>query len=249
MSPTTQNRAPMNGYHRRTSRSNHPAVVGPRVTLPPMEAFTGAPAELVLALTEWHALAAQALEHARKQRHALDAAERAAVEYRAAITEAVSKGTDPGKIRDKAPQHKAEAEAHAAAADAARSAQVRAGVTLGPLLEEHAPALYAPCEEELGKAEAEVRETLATLTASWRRWSTAFALRRWLSHVATEGNVSNYHGPDNLPAEVAQALAALDTALGSLDRLKADEAQVTEHRATETRAAEWARREYGSNTA
>jgi len=212
-----------------------------------MEAFAGAPAELVLALTEWHDLATKALEHAREQRHALDAAERAAVEYRAAITEAVSKGTDPGKIRDKAPEHKAEAEAHAAAADAARSAQVRAGITLGPLLEEHAPTLYAPCEDELSKADAELRESLATVTASWRRWSAAFALRRWLSNVATNGTVPTYHGPDNLPAEVAQALAALDTALGSLDRLKADEAQVVEHRAAEAAAAAWARREYGTN--
>lgn len=247
MSTTAQRRPPMNGFHRLTNRSSHPATVGPRVALPPMEAFTGAPAELILALTEWHDYAAKALEHARKQRHALDAAEMAGQEYRAALKEAVSKGTDPGKVRDKTAQHRAEAEAHAAAADAARSAQVRAGVTLGPLLEEHAPTLYAPCETELSKADAELRESLATVTASWRRWSAAFALRRWLSDVATNGTVPSFHGPDSLPAEVAQALAALDNTLGSLDRLKADEAHVTEHRATEAAAAAWARREYGTN--
>lgn len=242
-----QQRTPMSGFYRRTSRSNHPAVVGPRITLPPMEAFTDAPAELVLALTAWHDYAGKAIEHARKQRHALDAAERATVEFRAAMKEAVTKGTDPSKLRDKTPQHQAEAEAHAAAADAARSAQVRAGVTLGPLLEQQAPALYAHSEAEIAQADAEVRESLTLLTDSWRRWSTAFALRRWLSHVGTDGNVTNYHGPDSLPAEVAQALATLTDHLAQLDRLKSDETEVQAFRATNDAAKQWARREYGTN--
>lgn len=243
----TQSRWPMHGYFRRTARSTHPALVSPRVTLPPMEAFTDAPAELILALTEWHKYAAQAVEHARKQRHALDAVDRATQDYRAAMKEAVTTGTDPSKVRDKTAQHKAEADAHAAAADAARNAQVRAGVTLGPLLEQHAPALYTPSEDELAKADAEVRETLATLTDSWRRWSTAFALRRWLSHVGTDGKVTNYHGPDSLPAEVAQALGTLTDHLAQLDRLKSDENEVQAFRATNEAAQQWARREYGTN--
>lgn len=140
--------------------------------------------------------------------------------------------------------------AHGAAADAARGAQVRAGVTLGPLLEQHAPGMYAPVEDELGNADAEVRESLTALAASWCRWSGVFAMRRWLSHVATQGGpVPAFHGGEALSAEVAQALGVLTDHLAQLDRLKSDERELAAWRDTQRAAAESNARAYGTTAA
>jgi hypothetical protein len=233
MTTGIQQRTPMNGHYQRKHKSPHPTVVGPRTTLPTAEILTGAPAELLADLETWHELAAAERQQARLAAEANAAAEAATADYRAKVRNAMSKGADPTKIKDRTEEHKARAVAHIGFHNDARNEREKLGHRLGLMLEDAAPDLYPIVEDRIDQSAATVRGSLASVREAWASYSEAFELRRWLSHIELDGNtVGAYHGASSLPRDVVTALATLEHAIAELDRLKADEAEVRAFRET-----------------
>lgn len=247
---TTIQAKPLNGHHKRTSRNAVGAVVPPNGHLPAADTLAeiGAPAELVALVQRWHDLVTAERDHARKAAAANAEADGATLAYRREVRETIADGGDPTKVKDATEKHRATAAAHVQFSADSQAERERLGTTLGPMLEDAAPALFAATETAIEYTATHVRAALAGVRETWREHSEAFELRRWLSHVALDGGrVSSFHGASGLPASAADALAALHHAIAELDRLKDDEAEVSRWREQEQAAKDSSARLYGSN--
>ena len=233
MNDGIKSRKPLNGFHQRKARG-HNATIQPNVPLPDVDtlAAAGASPALLDAVRTWHQLIDSEREQARAARIATEAVAMAETDHRRAVREAMSAGADPSTVKSKADDHKAAAAAHEGFYNDARNARQRLGVTLGPMLEDEAARMAVVVDEEIEKAAAAVRKQLNAMTKAWGAYGKAFELRRWLSCADLNGgSISAWHGEQPMPNEAAVGIAAIDRALGELDRLRSDEEQVREYRA------------------
>jgi hypothetical protein len=234
MKTNVQQRKPLNGFHQRKPKNVHRTHVTPNGHLPDADALKaiGAPDDLVARVQTWRGLKDAERDHARQAAAGHLAAETATADYRRKVRETIATGGDPDKVKDTTEKHKAVAKAHAQFSADARAERERLGYDLGVALEAGAPDLFTAAEAEIDKAGAVLTEALAGIRATWADYSAAFELRRWLSAVALNGGrVGAYHGASVPPAAVSDAIDALDDALGDVDRLKSDEAEVLAFRA------------------
>lgn len=233
----TKQRSPLHGFHTRKARSNNRSVVTPNATLPPMDAFTEASPELQAKLEEWHTLAAQSLKYAREARKAIDAAEVADRNHRAAVHAAMAAGTDLANIPpSEGKALREQATAHQANYDAARNGRERLGYDLAPLLEAEAASLTPTVDAKLEAHSKKISALLEKVRAEYAEWAQAFQLRVWLSWTDLNGGqVSNYDQATNLPGPVLEALKTLSQHLASTDNLRHDEAEVRAYREQNTR--------------
>jgi len=231
-------RPALNGFHQRKAKSNQPTHVSSNGVLPTTEDLPEAPADLAEALATWHELRTAERDQARLAAAANGQAAAAAAAYRRDVGTALSQRKDPAKVKDKTEQHKAIAAAHVGFSNDARSQRERLGYDLGLMLEQAAPSLHAPIEQRIEKSARTVRGSLTAVREAWSVYSGDFEMRRWLSHVELDGGrVGAYHGAGPLPAEVVAALAVLEDHISSLDKLRSDEEQVKQHRATDAARA------------
>lgn len=236
-------RRPLNGFHQRKERSPHRTHIPVNGHLPTADTLRaiGAPEDIVAQVQIWHDLKLTERDQGRKAAAANGQVEAAEATYRSQVREALAAGSDPAKVKNDAAKHKAVAEAHTRFATDARDERARLGYTLGAALEEIAPTLFAPAEEQIEQRASVLRESLAALRGSWSGFSEAFILRTWLSDLAIKGGmVGAYHGATGLPPEVVAALAVLEDHAGSLDKLKQDEAEVQSYREANARAKQQA---------
>lgn len=226
-----QSFAPLNGFYRRKPKSGQATYIAPNTTLPLADDLPHASEELRDGLTRWVTLKEAEREQGRLAAIANAKAEQASTDYRAKVQQALSDGEDPTKVKDMTAVHKATAETHAGHSRSARLEREKLGHALGPILEAEAPTLFGPVDDRIEDAAQSVHGSLIGLRETWATYSRDFDLRRWLSNAAIEGGmVSNYHGSTALPPDVAAALATIEDHVRSLDKLRADEAQVHEFR-------------------
>ncbi len=247
---TTKHALRLNGHHQRNDKSRHPSRVRPGGHLPTADrlAEVGASPELVAQVQRWHDLVTAERDHARKAAAANVAVTEAAQSYRREVRETIADGGDPAKVKDQTARHHATAAAHVQFSVVAQAERERLGAALGLLVEDAAPALFPAAETAIDYTATHVRAALVGVRETWRKHSDAFQLRAWLSHVHLDGgDVPSFHGASGLPAAAEAALAALDHAIEELDRLKADEAEVTRWRRQEQAAKDHGARTYGSN--
>lgn len=220
---------PLNGFYRRNQRSNNRTEVRRNTNLPPLEAFDGAPAELLAMLTEWTTLAEQERKHAREARIATDAVGAGEVAHRQAVREALAAGQDAAKVKPSTAveKHRKAAEEHQGHAQAAAQARERLGFDLGPAIESAIPALMPTVETSIDESRDRLEKVLDRVADEFRLWNRAFDLRLWFSRTAINGgSVPNFDPASPLPAEVGAALGVLRNYSNSLDRLRSDEAEV-----------------------
>jgi hypothetical protein len=246
MKTTAQNRAPMNGHYRRADSIN-PTVVRPQRTLPPRETFAGHP-EALAAWDVMTELNERIRHHEREARKSADAAVTAAAAYRAKVRAALEDGGDVSKIKDDTARHEAASAAHLGFAREATAQATRHGMTvLGPIVAQVAPETFPAAEARMDLAAEKVRAALDTLTETWGEWATAWGVRQHLSWAHYRGGpLVPFDNKPAVPREITAALAAIDTALASLDRLKADEQELTAWRDLQAAAAEQQRRQYAA---
>lgn len=231
--PKVKQAAPLNGHHQRRQPARGGTYLAPNGNPPTADvlAAAGAPADLVADLDTWHQLKTREAEQAREASKANADAERATLEYRVKVRQALEKGTDPAKVKDHTEEHKARAAAHVGFARDAKSARERLGRSLGPRLEETAPTLFGNVEDKLAETADVLTGAMAGLRAAWTEHALTFEVRSWLSHVALDGgSVPAFHAARRLPDGVAEALSTLEHAITELDRLKSDEEQVLAYR-------------------
>jgi hypothetical protein len=243
-----QQRTPLNGFHERKPRTTNPTRPTTRTTLPRPDELEGTSPELAEALARWHVLIDAERQQYRDAAAANAKADEATADYRAKVREALTAGDDPAKVKDQTERHKATAAAHLRFAEDAHNERERLAGAIGALLEAEAPAMFDPAEKRIETAAASVRGSLAAIREAWAGYSHAFNTRVWLSNIDVKGgSVPAFHGSTALPPAVADALATLDDHITSLDKLKADEAQVREYRANEAQAEASGRRLSGTS--
>jgi hypothetical protein len=226
-------RPPLNGFHRRKQRSPHPTHAHSTSQLPTPEDLPEASEALRKALATWHDLIAAERKQGREAAKANAAADAAGVTYKRKIGEALASGADPAKVKDDTEKHKAIAQAHAGFSRDAANERNRLGTSLGALLDQQAEALFAPVEERIEDSANVMRGALTSLREAWSGWSRDFEMRRWLSHISLDGGtIGAYHGASPIPREVEDALAIIEGHVNGLQKLRADEQEVREFRAT-----------------
>jgi hypothetical protein len=185
-------------------------------------------------------------EHQRAARDKSAKATQATAGYRASVREALLKGEDVTEIKDHTARYEAEAKAHESFAKDAIGQATRHGITLGGIFAKVAADTFAPAEKVMADRAEHVRATLASLSDAWGDWSKAWGVRRYQSYAAHRGGqLSPYHEAAPLPPAVAAAVQAISDALEDIDRLKADEAELTRWRKQNADAREYAARAFG----
>jgi len=214
---------------------NHPLALRANGTLPPRDLFASHPD----ALAEYDTLVTlreAVTMHRREARTKRDAAERARAEYRTAVSDALKSGTDPSKLKSKADQYDAEADAHEGFSRTAESKAERQGQIAGDAIKGIAAECFTAAEHDMAVASEKVTAALESLTAALEQQATAWAARRWLSTAHHLGGINAWHG-GTIATPVREALANITATADDLTILKTDEAELTRWRQQNEAAA------------
>lgn len=230
MQTTGLARAPQMHYMKRDQNHRRPTVT-PRQPLPPREIFTGQ-TDLLAKYDRMAALNDAMAEHQTAEMRLQAEATAAEQDYHRNVREAMATGQDPAKVTNKADNLRAQAKGHVDFGTQAKTAATALGFELGELIAAAAPALFEQSETTMTKAATDVIKAVAHLRATWSTWGLAWNVRCILgsAHYAG-GQIGGYRPHQPLPPEVDAALKVIEDHLQSLDRLKSDEANVTEFRA------------------
>ena len=175
--------------------------------------------------------------HSSEIRRLRRASHEAAETYRLEVREALSTGKDTSKIQNLAPDLAVHAKEHESLLRRAQGAAEAHGQQLGKDIQAAAPLAFEGVEKRLASADTKVRRALAALEEAMGEWSSEYQTRLILSAIHLFGGPLRDHEPEHaMPKEINTALALITDQLANVDRMKADEAQLTEERAKNARA-------------